>query len=162
MSTAIITYEAKCKHCLFMEYNYKMKNIGLIILALLITSCYTKNQAIEKFCSQDTIITTITIHDTIIVDSIRVDTVFSEVVDSIYLVKDKLEIRYVKKYGKVYLEGKYKGDTIFYEKKVLIEVPCNTPKLVWYKQLAADYWWILPALVIIFLLRAWFIYQNKQ
>lgn len=144
-----------------------MKNtfniLAFVALILLISSCYTKNSAIKKFCNSDTIQTTITVHDTIIVDSIQVDTVFNESVDSVYLVKDKIEIRYVKKYGKIYLEGKYKGDTIFYEKKVIVKVPCDTPKLSWYKQLAADYWWILPLLVIIIFLRAWFIqYQNKQ
>lgn len=144
-----------------------MKNtfniLGFLALILLISSCYTKNSAIKKFCNSDTIQTTITVHDTIIIDSIQVDTVFNESVDSVYLVKDKIEIRYVKKYGKIYLEGKYKGDTIFYEKKIFVKVPCDTPKLSWYKQLGADYWWILPFLVIIIFLRAWFIqYQNKQ
>jgi hypothetical protein len=135
----------------------------LIFALLLFSSCYTKNQAIKKFCNQDTIQFSTVIHDTIIVDSIQVDTVFNQDVDSVYLVKDKIEIRYIKKYGKVYLEGKCKADTIYYEKKVMFEVPCTTPKIVWYKQLAADYWWILPSLVIIILLRAWFIqYQNKK
>lgn len=135
----------------------------LIFALLLFSSCYTKNQAIKKFCNQDTIKFSTVIHDTIIVDSVQVDTVFNESVDSVYLVKDKIEIRYLKRFGKVYLEGKCKGDTIYYEKKVMFEVPCTTPKLAWYKQLDADYWWILPSLVIIIFLRAWFIqYQNKQ
>ena len=129
-----------------------MKNIYSILIAVLyclICSCYTKNQAIDKFCSKDTASVMVIIHDTIIVDSIQVDTVFNESVDSVYITKDKLEIVYVKKFGKVYIEGKCKGDTIYYEKKVLIEIPVNCPKLSWYKQLGADYWYILPLIVLI-------------
>lgn len=121
-----------------------------LILILLLSSCYTKNQAIRKFCTQDTAQVVVTIHDTIIIDSIQVDTIFSDTIDSVYITKDKLEIRYLKKFGKIYLEGKCKGDTIYYEKKVLIEVPVNCPKLVWYKQLGADYWYILPLLILFY------------
>lgn len=124
----------------------------LIFALLLFSSCYTKNQAVKKFCNQDTVQFSTIIHDTIIVDSIQVDTVFNESVDSVYLVKDKIEIRYLKRFGKVYLEGKCKGDTIYYEKKVMFEVPCKTPKLAWYKQLAADYWWILPLILVLLVL----------
>jgi hypothetical protein len=135
----------------------------LLFAVLLLSSCYTKNQAIEKFCNKDTIQVTTVIHDTIIIDSIQVDTVFNDSVDSVFITKDKIEIRYLKKYGKIYLEGKCKGDTVFYTKEVFINAPVLTKKLPWYKQLGADYWWILPSLVIIIILRAWFIqYQNKQ
>lgn len=119
---------------------------------LVISSCYTKNQAINKFCNKDTIQITTTIHDTIIIDSSQVDTIFSENIDSIYITKDKIEIRYIKKYGKIYLEGKCKGDTIFYTKEVFIKAPVLTKKLVWYKQLGADYWFILPLIVALLLL----------
>jgi hypothetical protein len=127
-----------------------------LIFILLLSSCYTKNQAIKKFCNQDTLNIETTIHDTIIIDSIQVDTVFSESIDSVYFFKDKIEIRYIKKFGKIYLQGKYTGDTIFYTKTVYQKVPCNTPKLVWYKQYAADYWYILPILLLIFLVVKYF------
>ena len=97
-----------------------MKSIYSILIAILyclICSCYTKNQAIEKFCSQDTASVMVTIHDTIRTETIRTDTIFNDTVDSVYITKDKLEIVYVKKFGKVYIEGKCKGDTIYYEKK---------------------------------------------
>lgn len=125
-----------------------MKNIILISLLVLITSCYTKNQAIEKFCKKDTIEISTILHDTIIIESVQVDTVFSESVDSVYLVKDKIEIRYVKKFGKVYLEGKCNGDTIFYTKEVFIKTPIDCPKLPWYKQFASDSWWVLPLILL--------------
>jgi hypothetical protein len=131
----------------------------LLFAVLLFSSCYTKNQAIEKFCNKDTIQVTTTIHDTIIIDSVQVDTVFNESVDSVYLVKDKIEIRYLKKYGKIYLEGKCKGDTVYYTKEVFINAPVLTKKLVWYKQLAADYWFIIPLfllqILLFFFIRKW-------
>ena len=129
-----------------------MKSIYSILIAVLyclICSCYTKNQAIEKFCSQDTASVVVTIHDTIIVDSVQTDSTFDDSVSYVYIVKDRLEIKYIKKFGKVYIEGKCKGDTIYYEKKVLIEIPVNCPKLSWYKQLGADYWYILPLIILI-------------
>jgi hypothetical protein len=124
----------------------------LLFALLLFTSCYTKNQAIQKFCNQDTIQVTTIIYDTIIIDSVKVDTVFNESIDSVFITKNKIEIKYIKKFGKVYIEGKCKGDTIFYEKKVMFEVPCTTPKLSWYKQLAADYWFILPLILVLLIL----------
>ena len=131
----------------------------LLFAVLLLSSCYTKNQAIEKFCSKDTVQVSAIIHDTIIIDSIQVDTVFNESVDSVYLVKDKIEIRYIKKYGKIYLEGKCKGDTVYYTKEVFINAPVLTKKLIWYKQLAADYWFILPLfllqILLFFFIRKW-------
>jgi hypothetical protein len=132
-----------------------MKNIYAILIAVLyclICSCYTKQQAIEKFCSKDTAQVILTIHDTIITETIRTDTVFNDTVDSVYITKDKLEIVYVKKFGKVYIEGKCKGDTIYYEKKVLIEVPIDCPKQSWFDQMILEAkWWILIIIAILIL-----------
>ena len=132
-----------------------MKNIYAILIALLyclICSCYTKQQAIDKFCSKDTASVMVTIHDTIITETIRTDTVFNESVDSVYITKDKLEIVYVKKFGKVYIEGKCKGNTIYYEKKVLIEVPVDCPKQSWFDQMILEAkWWLLVIIAILIL-----------
>jgi hypothetical protein len=132
-----------------------MKSIySLIIIFLycLICSCYTKHRAIEKFCNQDTASITITIHDTIITETIRTDTIFNDTIDSVYITKDKLEIIYVKKFGKIYIEGKCKGDTIYYEKKVLIEVPVDCPKQSWFDQMILEAkWWLLVIIAILIL-----------
>jgi hypothetical protein len=132
-----------------------MKNIYAILIAVLyclICSCYTKNQAIDKFCSKDTAQVILTIHDTIITETIRTDTIFNDTVDSVYITKDKLEIVYVKKFGKVYIEGKCKGDTIYYEKKVLIEVPIDCPKQSWFDQMILEAkWWLLVIIAILIL-----------
>jgi hypothetical protein len=132
-----------------------MKSIYSILIAVLyclICSCYTKNQAIDKFCSKDTAQVILTIHDTIITETIRTDTIFNDTVDSVYITKDKLEIVYVKKFGKVYIEGKCKGDTIYYEKKVLIEVPIDCPKQSWFDQMILEAkWWLLVIIAILIL-----------
>ncbi len=132
-----------------------MKSIYSILIAILyclICSCYTKQQAIDKFCSKDTASVILTIHDTIITETIRTDTIFNDTVDSVYITKDKLEIVYVKKFGKVYIEGKCKGDTIYYEKKVLIEVPVDCPKQSWFDQMIVEAkWWILIIIAILIL-----------
>jgi len=132
-----------------------MKSIYSILIAILyclICSCYTKQQAIDKFCSKDTASVILTIHDTIITETIRTDTIFNDTIDSVYITKDKLEIVYVKKFGKVYIEGKCKGDTIYYEKKVLIEVPIDCPKQSWFDQMILEAkWWLLVIIAILIL-----------
>jgi hypothetical protein len=132
-----------------------MKNIYSILIAVLyclICSCYTKQQAIDKFCSKDTASVMVTIHDTIRTETIKTDTVFNDTVDSVYITKDKLEIVYIKKFGKVYIEGKCKGDTIYYEKKVLVEVPIDCPKQSWFDQMILEAkWWILVIIAILIL-----------
>jgi len=132
-----------------------MKSIYSILIAVLyclICSCYTKQQAIDKFCNKDTASVMVTIHDTIRTETIKTDTVFNETVDSVYITKDKLEIVYIKKFGKVYIEGKCKGDTIYYEKKVLIEVPIDCPKQSWFDQMILEAkWWILIIIAILIL-----------
>ena len=132
-----------------------MKSIYSILIAFLyclICSCYTKQQAIDKFCSKDTASVMVTIHDTITTETIRTDTIFNDTVDSVYITKDKLEIVYVKKFGKVYIEGKCKGDTIYYEKKVLIEVPIDCLKQSWFDQMILEAkWWLLVIIAILIL-----------
>jgi len=132
-----------------------MKSIYSILIAILyclICSCYTKQQAVDKFCNKDTASVMVTIHDTIRTETIKTDTVFNDTVDSVYITKDKLEIVYIKKFGKVYIEGKCKGDTIYYEKKVLVEVPIDCPKQSWFDQMILEAkWWILTIIAILIL-----------
>ena len=132
-----------------------MKSIYSILIAILyclICSCYTKHRAIEKFCNQDTASVIVTIRDTIRYETIRTDTIFNDTVDSVYITKDRLEIRYIKKFGKVYIQGKCKGDTIYYEKKVLFEVPIDCPKQSWFDQMILEAkWWLLVIIAILIL-----------
>ena len=132
-----------------------MKNIYAILIAILycfICSCASREAMVKKYCSQDTIKFQTTIYDTLHIDSVQIDTVFNNTIDSVYILKDKLEIVYINKNGKIFLDAKCKGDTIYYEKKVLIEVPIDCPKQSWYKQLGADYWYILPLIILILII----------
>lgn len=106
----------------------KNKLIGLLLLIIL-SGCYTKKKAIEKFCTQDTATATIIMHDTLIVDRTVSDTVFSATIDSVIVTKDKLVISYKKVFDKIYLSGEYKGDTIIKIKEVKVEIPCNCPPI---------------------------------
>jgi hypothetical protein len=99
----------------------------LLIFGLILSSCYTKKQAIDKFCHQDTAVVMVEIHDTTIVERIVADTVFSASIDSFIVTKDKLIIKYLKIRDSIYLSGEYKGDTIFKFIDRPIKVPCNCP-----------------------------------
>jgi hypothetical protein len=109
--------------------------ITFLLLSMLMTSCYTKKQAINKFCHQDSVRVEIRIVDTVIVKEIKADTIFSINIDSVFIQKDKLQIKYLRKNDTIYLEGKCEADTIIKEIPVNISVPCNCPpipELPWY------------------------------
>lgn len=119
--------------------------IAFALLSLLLTSCYTKKRAIEKFCVQDSATATILVHDTVIVERVIADTVFSASIDSVVVTKDRLVITYKKVFDKIYLTGECKGDTIYKVKEVTVTIPCNCPPP------PTDPWWywIIKALAII-------------
>jgi hypothetical protein len=67
------------------------------------------------------------IHDKIRTETFRVDTVFSAILDTILLTKDRLSIRYIKVRDSIYLSGECKGDTVYLTKE--IKVPCTIPSI---------------------------------
>jgi hypothetical protein len=132
--------------------------IAIVSIYLFICSCSPlRNHYLNKYCKNDTTAKIVYIHDTIVIDSIRVDSVFSDKIDSVYLVKDKIEIQYVKKFGKVYLQGKCKGDTIYYEKKILVYNDCKSKELAYMDKFMIKYKW---AFVVIALLLVAVIIQS--
>lgn len=139
-----------------------MKTLSRILLALIVsavicllfTGCYTKKQALKKFCKQDTISTFVTLHDTIRTQTIQADTSFSDTVDTVVVERDRLVIKYVKKNGIVYLQGKCKGDTIYVDKEVKVSVPVIIPKcpeLHWYEK----YWYVFAIAAVFGSLILW-------
>lgn len=104
-----------------------MRNIIIIIVLLLLSSCYTKNQAIKKFCVKDTITTFVITHDTIYTKTIQADTTFDDSNDTVIVERDRLVIRYIHKNNKVYLQGECKGDTIYLTKTRIIKTPVLIP-----------------------------------
>jgi hypothetical protein len=128
-----------------------MKTLFATILSsMLFSSClYTQKAAIKKFCKSDTISTFVTLHDTIRIKEIQADTTFSDRVDSVVVERDRLVIRYIKKNGIVYLQGKCKGDTIYISKEVKVSIPVLTTKSKWYNK----YWWLPWVIILILKLR---------
>jgi hypothetical protein len=105
----------------------KNKLLGFVFGLILLSSCYTKKQAIDKFCHQDTAVVMVEVHDTTIVERIVADTVFSASIDSFVITKDKLVIKYLKIRDSIYLSGEYKGDTIYKIREITVKTPCNCP-----------------------------------
>ena len=94
----------------------------MLLIVLLTSSCYTKKKAIEKFCKSDSV--TVTIHDTIRTETLRVDSVFSAKLDTILLTNDRLSIRYIKVRDSIYLSGQCLGDSIIITKEVKVQTLC--------------------------------------
>lgn len=112
-----------------------MRLVFSFILLISFTSCYTKKQAINKFCHQDSARVELRIIDTVVVQEIKADTIFSINVDSVFIQKDKLQIKYLRKNDTIYIEGKCLADTIIKEIPVNVSVPCNCPpipEMPWY------------------------------
>lgn len=112
-----------------------MKKIfSILIIASLFSSClYTKKSAIKKFCQVDSIPYSILVHDTFVVQSVKIDTMFNASIDTFTIIKDRLEIRYKKVGEKIFIQGECKSDTIYKTKLVQIQVPIFKPKLTWYE-----------------------------
>ncbi len=100
-----------------------------LLLILILSGCYTKKRAIEKFYNQDTVTTTI--HDTIYTETVQTDSVFSVKLDSIFIRKDKLSIKYIRVHDSIYLSGECQGDTVYYTKEIKVPITQEKP-IKWY------------------------------
>jgi hypothetical protein len=116
-----------------------MKNIIILLALTTLVSCYTKQGAIKRFCSNDT--TTLIIRDTIRTETIKHDTSFIYRGDTVTITKDKLVIRYFRVNDTTYISGECIGDTIYLEK--VIKIPLIQPKPHPFK-----WWWLLFAALI--------------
>jgi hypothetical protein len=116
-----------------------MKNIIIILSLTTLVSCYTKQGAIKRFCTNDT--TTLVIRDTIRTETIKHDTSFIYRGDTVTITKDKLVIRYFRVNDTTYISGECIGDTIYLEK--VIKIPSIQPKPHPFK-----WWWLLFAALL--------------
>ena len=116
-----------------------MKNIIILLALTTLVSCYTKQGAIKRFCSNDT--TTLIIRDTIRTETVKHDTSFIYRGDTVTITKDKLVIRYFRVNDTTYISGECIGDTIYLEK--VIQIPSIQPKPHPFK-----WWWLLFAALI--------------
>jgi len=117
-----------------------MRVIYIFLLTLLLTSCYTKQQALRKFCKQDTVTTTVmlTVHDTF---NLPADSALFTISDSLYkngldtltvVYEDTLQsVSAVKNKGNGSVAFKVKRKPHQYiNVKVVpfaVKVPCNCP-----------------------------------
>ena len=101
--------------------------MAIALLISIVSGCYTKKTAIEKFCTKTTADTTIIKHDTIVLDSTRIDSVFSTIIDSVFIQQGKLSIRYIKMRDSIYLSGKYDSDTIVRIDTFTVSIPIFIP-----------------------------------
>lgn len=129
-----------------------MEKFIKILLVLSLSSCYTKQQAVKKFCNQDSL--TYVVHDTIVRDSVHADTTFLISVDTITLTKQNLTIRYIKVKDKIYLSGDVKSDTVYYTKTIII--PYTVQKVTTWEHIKAVKWWFYIPLIIGFVFGIWF------
>ena len=116
-----------------------MKNIIILLALTTLVSCYTKQGAIKRFCTNDT--TTLIIRDTIRTETVKHDTSFVYQGDTVTITKDKLVIRYFRVNDTTYISGECKGDTVYLEK--FIKIPSIQPKPHPFK-----FWWLLFAALI--------------
>jgi hypothetical protein len=116
-----------------------MKNIIILLALTTLVSCYTKQGAIKRFCSNDT--TTLIIRDTIRTETIKHDTSFIYKGDTVTITKDRLVIRYFRVNDTTYISGECIGDTIYLEK--VIKIPSIQPKPHPFKW----YWLLFAALI---------------
>jgi hypothetical protein len=116
-----------------------MKNIIIILALTTLVSCYTKQGAIKRFCTNDT--TTLIIRDTIRTETVKHDTSFIYKGDTVTITKDKLVIRYFRVNDTTYISGECIGDTIYLEK--VIRIPSTQPKPHPFKW----YWLLFAALL---------------
>jgi hypothetical protein len=116
-----------------------MKNIIILLALTTLVSCYTKQGAIKRFCSNDT--TTLIIRDTIRTETVKHDTSFIYRGDTVTITKDKLVIRYFRVNDTTYISGECIGDTIYITKSV--KIPTIQPKPHPFKW----YWLLFAALL---------------
>lgn len=123
-----------------------MKAIYTILSILCLSSCYTKSKCVQKFCKQDTV--SVTVRDTIVVDRITTDTVFSARIDSVFIQQDKLQIVYKRVRDSVYISGKVLSDTVYYEKVIRVPIKCPDYKPTFWQRVKSGLNVIVSALVL--------------
>lgn len=122
-----------------------------VALLLLLSGCYTKKGALERFCRQDTVMATVMVRDTVLVPEYSVDTVFSAHTDSVFIQNDRVQVKYIRRHDTIYIEGKCLSDTIYTEKLIQVRVPVKCPEVcettLWEK-LHDVRWWLILAFLI--------------
>lgn len=125
-----------------------------LLIFLVFCSCSAKTHVklssyhLKKAISKGYEVThdTVYIPDTIIRPQIKTDTAFSVKVDTMYLEKEKVSIRYIRTTDSVYIEAECKADTIIKEIPIAVEKNCPPiPSNDWK-------WFVYGILILIFMI----------
>jgi hypothetical protein len=124
--------------------------IAFVIVLLSSCSCEFHLDKVQKKCGINSFTDTLTVHDTIIVPSVRKDTVFHLLQkDTVIVEKGKLTMKYFynTKDSTVYLKGDCKTDTIIKS----IKVPYTKQEIV-YSIWNSYKWWIIGFIALCLLI----------
>lgn len=112
-------------------------------------SCNWHLKQVEKKCSLKSKTDTVFVSDTVIVPEVHTDTIVSLGHDTVYINKDRLQIKVLRLPGdSIFVDGKCKTDTMFIEVPVAVTNNEFKPEPSWQKWLG----WIL---LFVFLVTAW-------
>lgn len=134
-----------------------MKRTALYIVVLLLLASCSPQKRLHRLVSKHpelSRVDTIKIQDTVIVPSIKTDTVFSSSLlkDTVTITKEKLKIKLTEINDTIYLNAEVEPDTVILTKDVLVDRIVNTEPVKWW----IKYWWVwvlLIGIIILFLLR---------
>jgi len=118
------------------------------VLTLFVQSCGCNwhLKQVEKKCGLTSRTDTVFVRDTVIVPEVHTDTIVSLGHDTVYINKDRLQIKLVRLPGdSIFVDGKCKTDTMFIEVPVAVTNNEYKPEPAWQKWLG----WILLAVVVV-------------
>jgi len=115
-----------------------MRKQAIILISLILLCSCSPQKRLEillkkhpELLAKDTI----TFKDTIYTRDIKIDTSFiTNKRDTIIIHKDNLTTQVIRNCDSIYVISKYKGDTIYIEKKVPVQLPAKAQKTI-YKEL---------------------------
>ena len=113
-------------------------SIIAVLFSVIFTSCYTRKQC-GKFCITDTI--TVKVVDTLRTETIKHDTVIKYDFDTVYISKDKLQIKLIRVKDSILVKGACIGDTIYYTK--VVKVPYKLPEQTTLQKIKAVKYYIV-------------------
>lgn len=120
-----------------------MRTLIFIASIMMLTSCYTKKQAIKKFCVPSSLDTIIRIHDTVQIPSSQIDTVFlQQHSDTVVVENDSVRVEYIRYRDTIYLRGTAKAKTVYITKEIPVRVtsPCpQPPSPPWWHEFAKGF-----------------------
>lgn len=136
--------------------------LGAGLLAVAFSGCYTKKGAIRRFCQTDSVATVITLHDTVVTDRHSADTVFSALLDTVYLDSGRVHIEYIRTKEKVYLKGTCDPDTVIREIMIPVKVAVQVRKPSLMERVHDARWFLVLAFIMGYALRSYLVFRKNH